>query len=426
MRDRRAEAAKRRYQSLGKKSEKSLECTYRSPCGIYMVQIQRANETTKGKTKFSLNTGERDIARDRLRVLVADWLACGLLKPNSKAVLIYGPGGSDAEFASESSRLAALQWLEGKRGAEPLRANRPQIKETELDAEICRLAALSEWEFERQLPDAAKQLGLTVAVLDRLVKGDRVLKSAAPEVPPVKAPSKEAAIGWHGITPKIILDRADHRQIDELGGTAIKIVVEPKSPARTAKLKSGDFLVSISPSPIEDMSFVEFEAVGLLAGHEVFAKYWRPQRGPVRIDRTVLRLRERPGPRKERPWEKTPRRGFGPEVARDERKKFMAAMAHHPRMTDIGNRILTRLLFYHDGPMGIVPSYRTIANGVRRVKRRCVIDQIEQLSWLGVVEVVKNGGIRTASGWTNKFTVHWPEGWGLGEADCEGRKPTKR
>jgi hypothetical protein len=68
---------------------------------------------------MSLDTRNDELARDRMRVVVADWLARGLIPPTGKAARVYGRGGLDAGFRSESSRLEAERWLAGKR--RPLR-----------------------------------------------------------------------------------------------------------------------------------------------------------------------------------------------------------------------------------------------------------------------------------------------------------------
>jgi hypothetical protein len=51
-----------------------------------------------------------------MRIVVAAWLAQGLILPTSKAAIVYGPRGVDAGFRSESSRLEAERWFAGKKG----------------------------------------------------------------------------------------------------------------------------------------------------------------------------------------------------------------------------------------------------------------------------------------------------------------------
>src|ERR1700730_1479242 len=63
---------------------------------------------------IGLKTGNDELAKDRMRVVVADWLARGLILPIGKAARVYGPGGVDAGFRSETSRLEAERWLASK------------------------------------------------------------------------------------------------------------------------------------------------------------------------------------------------------------------------------------------------------------------------------------------------------------------------
>src|SRR4029077_18224790 len=72
-----------------------------------------------GLGAMSLETGNDELAKDRMRVVVADWLARGLILPTGKAARVYGPGGLDAGFRSETSRLEAERWLAGQRRAAP-------------------------------------------------------------------------------------------------------------------------------------------------------------------------------------------------------------------------------------------------------------------------------------------------------------------
>ena len=68
---------------------------------------------------IGLKTGNDELAKDRMRVVVADWLARGLILPTGKAARVYGPGGLDAGFRSETARLEAERWLAGQCRAAP-------------------------------------------------------------------------------------------------------------------------------------------------------------------------------------------------------------------------------------------------------------------------------------------------------------------
>ncbi len=222
-----------------------------------------------------------------------------------------------------------------------------------------------------------------------------------------------AAVGWHGITPALI--EIDWRLASELSpeGHAVKVLVAARSPARKAGLRTGDYVVSVSPSPTENLSLTDFDALSLPSGSEVFVKFHRPGRERVRdIQTTVVRLREQPKVPKAPRWQQIPRVAYGPEVRPDERKRFVAEMAVHPHMKALGHRILVRLLMHYDGENGIYPSYRTIARDVNCRRKETAMEQIARLSWLGVIEVLKGAGIKTKSGPTNRFIIHWPQGWG--------------
>jgi hypothetical protein len=44
---------------------------------------------------MSLETGNDELAKDRMRAVVAAWLAKGLILPTSKEAMVYGHGGID-------------------------------------------------------------------------------------------------------------------------------------------------------------------------------------------------------------------------------------------------------------------------------------------------------------------------------------------
>ena len=50
---------------------------------------------------------------------MAAWLAQGLILPTSKAAKVYGPGGLDAGFSSQTSRLEAEWWFARKKRSNP-------------------------------------------------------------------------------------------------------------------------------------------------------------------------------------------------------------------------------------------------------------------------------------------------------------------
>jgi hypothetical protein len=239
------------------------------------------------------------------------------------------------------------------------------------------------------------------------------LKTSA-DHPPIRAarPKHSTAVGWHGM--RVASIEVDWRLIGELTpeGQAVKVVVAARSPASRAGLRTGDYIVSVSPSPTDEMSLADFDARGLPPGSDAYVKFHRPAKGTRReIEIAAIRLRKLPPSPKTPPWQRTPRIAFGPKVMRDERSKFEAQMATHPRMSSLGFRILVRMIRYYDGPLGLCPSYARLARDVG-CKRRAAINQINRLGWLGVVDIVKKAGLRGKGGTTNQFTIHWPEGWG--------------
>jgi hypothetical protein len=161
------------------------------------------------------------------------------------------------------------------------------------------------------------------------------------------------------------------------------------------------------------MSLVELDARGLQVGSEIVVKWHRPQGAtPMKSGIAVLRMRKPPATPKPQPWQRVPKVAFGPEVARDERKQYIAAMSAHPRMTALGKNILARLALHYDSDDGAYPSYKSLARDIRRCKRH-TIREVDKLEWIGCLEVVKNAGKKTESGWTNRFVMRWPDGWPL-------------
>ena len=96
-------------------------------------------------------------------------------------------------------------------------------------------------------------------------------------------------------------------------------------------------------------------------------------------------------------------------------------MATHRRMSPLGFRILVRMIRYYAGPLGLCPSYASLARDVG-CKRRAAIDQVKRLAWLGIVEIKKNAGLRGKGGTTNQFVIHWPELWGNNVVELKAPK----
>jgi hypothetical protein len=215
--------------------------------------------------------------------------------------------------------------------------------------------------------------------------------------------------GWHGMD--VVSVEVDYNLIVELtpDGSAVKVGVVPGSAAAKAGVRTGDYVLGLGQEKLVSLS--AFDELGLQVGDGVLVRFHRPgvhRRGEHQI--AALTLRRRPGCAKLPPWKAHPRVAFGPCVERDERKEFLGEMAGHPYLTDGCVRYLVRLLNYYQGPLGICPSYRTVAKKLRR-SRRTVMRHADRLEWFGIVEVLVGAGLQTEKGPTNQFVVHWPEGW---------------
>lgn len=193
---------------------------------------------------------------------------------------------------------------------------------------------------------------------------------------------------------------------------ASKVIIEPRSPARKVGLRSGDYVVSISPSAMEVMSLGDFDAGNFPVGLDAFVRFHRPgENCSGKIQTVIVRLGKRPRVPIVPPWQQMPRVAFGPEVARNDRARFEAQMTMHPLLPHLGFRILVRLVRYYDGPKGAFPSYATLARDVG-CERRAAINQINRLEWLGIVEARRRAGVKGIGGTTNLYVIHWPERWG--------------
>ena len=197
---------------------------------------------------------------------------------------------------------------------------------------------------------------------------------------------KQGAVGWLGYERMTI--EVDYQFILDLGGTAEQVIVHRGSPLWDARVRTGDFIVSASTSPISDVPLVEFEALQLPAGTEVFVKFCRPGRGKTReITITTARLRARPIAKLMASWKLRPPVDYGLSLERKDRSRFEADMATNPYLTHLGFRVLVRLLRYYDKPgHGSWPSYQTIARDLR-CSRRAAINQVARLERIGILRV---------------------------------------
>jgi hypothetical protein len=165
------------------RSAKPVCCHFDSVSGKYLTQIMRLDGTYG---TMSLGTGDDELAKDRVRIVVADWLTRGHISPTGKAARVYGAGGLDAEFSSKTSRLEAERWFVGKCRRQGLKATlytadevetlelrRTRVDPAEIEAEAKRLAAVPLANSELKIANAARNLGLDRTILDLLVKYER-------------------------------------------------------------------------------------------------------------------------------------------------------------------------------------------------------------------------------------------------------------
>jgi hypothetical protein len=183
------------------RSAKPVCCQFDLVSRKYLTKIMRLDGTSGD---VSLGTGDDELAKDRMRIIVADWLTRGLISPTGKAARIYGPGGLDAEFSLPSSRLEAERWFRDKcrrqglkatmytaDGVETLHGRLPHVDAAEIEAVARRLAAVPLANFERKLANEARHRGLDPMILDLLVRYERRERSKS-SVSPIGSESAPA------------------------------------------------------------------------------------------------------------------------------------------------------------------------------------------------------------------------------------------
>jgi hypothetical protein len=241
--------------------------------------------------------------------------------------------------------------------------------------------------------------------------------TAAQDAPSFALTPPPAPPGWCGLEEMTI--GVDGQLCVDLAAGGLwptRVIVARGSPAYAAGMRSGDYLLSISPSPIERLSLGQLKALGLPPGTEVFAKFCRPGRGKAHdITTTVLRLRAQPKPKDPPVWKRKPKTACGESVGRSgqERHRYDRMIREHPLVSALGYRLLAHLLKEYHGPNGAFPSYGRLACEVHCTKRGA-IKQLVLLNWLGLVEVIKRGGSGAgrADRRTNRYRICWPLGYG--------------
>jgi len=245
----------------------------------------------------------------------------------------------------------------------------------------------------------------------------------SPRAPAPRAKSarekRSAGLGWHGMD--VLSIEVDHKLIAELtpDGSAAMIGVAPGTAAARAGLRTGDYVLTIGPHG-HGVPLREFDRLELPAYAQVIVRFHRPRyHRAAEVELKLLKL-GRPRHRKKPPWwERLPKGTCGREVQPGkDRAAFAGQMARYPQMPKAAHQILTLLLSYYGGRAGAFPSYGTLARDLGSLRRQTARENVRALEWLGLLEVRKGGGRVGSSaadgrggGTTNRYVLHWPEGW---------------
>jgi hypothetical protein len=207
-----------------------------------------------------------------------------------------------------------------------------------------------------------------------------------------------------GISPARIEN--DWKLINDLGGDAMKVVVVTRSPAWRAGLRTGDYLISASPSATTELAPAALLELPLPLGTEIFLRAFRPQTRQTMESTAILgAVPGQPVPK----WRTCPACAAGERVLKKGRPQFRAEMAGNPRIKGAAFKLLVLLMDKYDNDQcGAFPSYDTIA-GEFGVSRRRVMSLVNQLEHAGVLRVLRrqDGAIHK----TNVFQRCWPVGW---------------
>ena len=205
----------------------------------------------------------------------------------------------------------------------------------------------------------------------------------------VSTPTPASTLGYLGLTQRTI--EVDWKSVVEHGPC---VIVAPRSPARKAGLKSGDFVVSIN-----GMTYDNFHSALPAAGTMFRIVVWRERVGELTA-LGCLGTIPKPPPESS---SASPTKPSGRQVTRKERPLFMQGfISSHPDLKALDTRLLS-LLLNHEGAKGIYPKRMTLARSLRcslstldRSVRRCIR--------AGVL-VVESGKSRRKS---NSYFVTWP------------------
>jgi hypothetical protein len=171
------------------------------------------------------------------------------------------------------------------------------------------------------------------------------------------------------------------------------VIVRPYSPAWRAGVRSGDFIISIN-----DVSYYDFYAVLPPPGTAFKIVFWRKGHGRLTAFETLGTTPKFPE-RKDICPENEP----GKPVAKRERPEFIQGfISKHLILKAIDTRLLSLLLNY-EGPKGIIPKRRTLAQDLS-----CSLSTLDR----SIRRCRGAGFLRVESGkserHSNSYTVTWP------------------
>jgi len=208
-------------------------------------------------------------------------------------------------------------------------------------------------------------------------------------VVPLRLVAPAAPLGYLGLIQKTV--EVDWATVAEHGPS---VFVQPRSPARAAGLRNGDYVVSIN-----DLPFDVFYAKLPPPGTQVRIIIFRAELG--RLTAYAL-LKSPPKPKRVVAWERMPAILPGRVVGKKDRPKYLDFITKYAALSSRETHLLTVLLNmeWHEG---IIPSHATIAGkmhcSVPTVKR-----SIARCMHFGCLQVTSGKGI----GRTNSYQVCSP------------------
>lgn len=207
----------------------------------------------------------------------------------------------------------------------------------------------------------------------------------------ISEPTLIPPAGHLGLTERSI--EVDWKAVDEHGPC---VIVAPRSPAWKARLRSGDFIVSIN-----GMTYEAFHSALPAAGTPFEIVAWRKRQGEFTV---IGQLGTIPKPSSDFSL-RLPATPSGKPVSKKERPLFVQGfISNNPDLEAIDTRLLSRLLNY-EGHKGIIPKRETLARDLRR-SLSTVDRSLRRCKRAGVLRVASG----KFQGKWNTYFVTWPLG----------------